>query len=158
MRRSFAILFAILAGMIATPVLASSYSIDVGTPKVSKSRVAVSVPVDVTCPELDPSYTLVIQIITVEVRQALGGRIAHGSGSAIGTSSGELLVVCDGTAQTVNVSVLADVSGPPFRSGWMTVTASAEFSAGVEQEPGCGCGSILIQEFFSSGAVDRRAK
>ena len=40
----------------------------------------------------------------------------------------------------------------------MTVTATGEFWAGVEFEPGCGCGSILVEESFSSGDVDRRAK
>ena len=158
MRRTFGVLAAIVLGMIATPVLASSYSIDVGSPTVSRSRVAVSVPVDVTCPELDPSYTLVSQSITVSVRQAVHGKIANGSAVASGSSSRELLVVCDGTAQTVNVTVLADTSGPPFKNGWMTITATAEFWAGVEFEPGCGCGSILIEEFFSSGALDRRAR
>ena len=86
MRRSFAVIAAILVGMIATPVLASSYSIDVGSPTISRSRVAVTVPVEVTCPELDPSYTLVSQSIAVSVRQAVHGKIA--SGLAPGT--GEL--------------------------------------------------------------------
>jgi hypothetical protein len=157
MRRSFAVLAAILVGMVATPVLASSYSIDVGSPTVSRSRVAVTVPVDVTCPELDPSYTLVIQSIAVSVRQAVHGKIAHGLAIA-NASPGERLVVCDGTAKTVNVTVLANPSGPPFKNGWMTVTATGSFSAGVEFEPGCGCGSILVEESFSSGVVDRRAK
>jgi hypothetical protein len=158
MRRSFAVLAAILVGMVATPVLASSYSIDVGSPTISRSRVAVTVPVDVTCPELDPSYTLVSQSITVEVRQAVHGKIANGLAFANGSSSRELLVACDGTPQTVNVMVLANPSGPPFKNGWMSIRATGEFWAGVEFEPGCGCGSILIEESFSSGAVDRRAK
>ena len=158
MRRSFAVLAAIVVGMVATPVLASSYSIDVGSPTVSRSRVAVTVPVDVTCPELDPSYTLVSQSITVEVRQAVHGKIASGLAFANGSSSRELLVVCDGTSQTVNVTVLANPSGAPFKNGWMTVRATGEFWAGVEFEPGCGCGSILVEESFSSGLVDRRAK
>jgi hypothetical protein len=158
MRRSFAVLAAILVGMVATPVLASSYSMDVGSPTVSRSQVAVTVPVEVTCPELDPSYTLVIQSITVGVRQAVHGKIAHGMAFANGSSSRELLVECNGTAETVNVTVLADPSGPPFKNGWMTITATGSFSAGVEFEPGCGCGSILVEESFSSGVVDRRAK
>ena len=117
MRRSFAVLAAILVGMIATPVLASSYSIDVGSPTISRSRVAVTVPVEVTCPELDPSYTLVSQSIAVSVRQAVHGKIASGLAFANGSSSRELLVVCDGTAQTVNVTVLANPSGPRSRMG-----------------------------------------
>lgn len=158
--RRIAAVFAtvLLVAVIVGPASASSYSLGIGSPTLSKSRVVVTVPVQVTCPALDPAFTLVGQSITVDVQQSAGRQIAHGSASVHGYSPDHLLVACDGTPKTVNVAVRADPTGPPFRGGWMSVSATAEFSAGVEDFPGCGCGSIEIIEFFSAGPVDRPAK
>jgi hypothetical protein len=159
MPRLASVLAAILAVTVGTgTVSASSYSLGIGSPTVNRSRVAITVPVEVTCPALDPSYTLWGQSITVSIEQAAGNAIAYGTGSAFGHSPDSPLVVCDGTPKTVSITVLADPASRPFSRGWLSVTASAEFWAGVEFEPGCGCGSILIDEFFGFGPVDRLAR
>jgi len=149
-----------LVALVATPVFASSYSLVAQSPTLGKSMVAVTVPVQVTCPALDPSYTLQGQIITVSVEQAVHKGIAHGTGQVYGNLVTGLLVVCDGTPKTVNVVVLADPSGAPFTKGWMSVAVNAEFFAGYwSGDPNClGCGSILIDDYPSAAAIDLRTK
>ena len=160
--RKLAVLLALLAVLAfgAGPVLASSYGLVAQSPTVGKSMVAVTVPVRVTCPAIDPSYTLQGQIITVSVEQAVHKAIAHGTGQVFGNLVTGLVVVCDGTPKTVNVVVLADPSGPPFTRGFMNVGVSAEFYAGIwNGDPNCpGCGSILIDDFPSAAPIDLRIK
>lgn len=150
----------VLVALLATPVMASSYSLVAQSPTLGKSKVSVTVPVQVTCPTLDPSYTLQGQSITVSVEQAVHKGIAHGSGQVFGDIPRGLPVVCDGTPHTVSVVVLADPTGAPFTKGWMSVGVSAEFFAGYwSGDPNClGCGSILIDDNPSAAPIDLRVR
>ena len=149
-----------LVALVAAPVLASSYALVAQSATLGKSMVSVTVPVKVTCPALDPSYTLQDQSITVSIEQGAHKGIAHGSGSIYGNLGTGLVVACDGTPHTVKVVVLADPSGLPFTKGWMNVTAIAEFAAGIwDGDPNClGCGSILIDDYPSAAPVEIRAQ
>jgi hypothetical protein len=149
--RSVALALGALLG-IAAPVAASDITVNIGAPTLSKSRVAVTVPVAVTCQPLDPTFDIVIETVSAHVAQAAGRRIASGSGTRTGGPTD--LFACDGASHTVSVAVLADTAGPPFHGGLASVTASVQVQAGVET-CGPGCGFIYYDVTVSVGPVDR---
>jgi hypothetical protein len=97
-----------------------------GSPSVSSSRVAVTVPVTISCSPFDPAL-LLSEVVTVSVEQAAGTGIAHGTAS-VGDPmlfGGPLLFPCDSTGHTFSMTVLADTSGRPFHGGQATFSGSA---------------------------------
>jgi hypothetical protein len=152
--RAVALAFGCLLA-VATPVAASDITLTIGSPSLSKSRVAVTVPLTVTCQPLDPTFDLVIETVTARVDQAAGQRIATGSASRTGSPSE--LFACDGASHIVAVTLLADTSGPPFHGGQASVLASVEVQAGVET-CGPGCGSIYYDVTATAGPVDRNLR
>jgi hypothetical protein len=143
----------LLAVLAASPVLAADYtSTPVGTASVSKSKVVVTVPMRLTCPAPDPSYDFHVQTVNLNVSEAIGKQIAHGSGGAFGLP----LIPCDGAPHTVNATVSADVTGPPFSKGWMSISGYTEFQEGI-QTCGPGCGQIYVDVFVPFGPVDIKA-
>jgi hypothetical protein len=155
---------AVLAGTVAValaaaPVFASSYALVAQSASLGKSMVSVTVPVKVTCPAVDPSYTLQGQAISVSIEQGVHKAVAHGTGAIYGNLGTGLPVVCDGTPKTVSVVVLADPTGPPFTKGWMSVTVTGEFYEGYwNGDPSClGCGSIILDDFPVAAPIELRA-
>jgi len=76
------------------------------------ARVALTVPVTVSCPPFDPILTtqglsLVQEYIAVNVEQASGRQIARGSSSLYSFPPGPWSFACDGGSTTINVMVLA---------------------------------------------------
>ncbi len=104
-------------------------------------RVLVSVPVSVVCTDI-AGLTPFFDRITVNVNQAFGTSISHGSATisavfGFGTTSTPLFT-CNGT--TVNqfvIPVLADTSGTPFHGGPAIVTADTVREEGTSCGPGC---------------------
>jgi hypothetical protein len=93
-------------------------------------RVAISVPVTVTCNAPSPGLLVFSQSVSVVVEQASGKQIARGT-AGIGGSFPNLLFACDGTQKTLSVSVLADPAGPPFHGGSAVMRVTATATAGV---------------------------
>jgi hypothetical protein len=118
----------------ATAATAQATTISLGAPSLS-GRVAITEPVTVSCSPFDPSLTLFGESVNVSVEQASGRSIARGSGSAFGFVPA-LLFACDGSQNTVPVTILADTAGPPFHGGTVVVSASASASAGTPCFPG----------------------
>lgn len=107
----------------------SGMTVSFGSPSLSPSRVAITVPVNVSCAPFDPTL-LLSSFVSVSVEQASGTGIAHGFGS-LGASfvpGFPLPFPCDGASHTVSVTVLADTSGRPFHGGPATVSGFAEAS------------------------------
>lgn len=131
--RVLSVLGIVLAVALA-PVSASatSDSMMVTTPASLHltAKVLVTVPVRVTCADLQaPGLVAMQDQISVSIEQAHGRTISHGGASLVGgpmIGPTALLLVCDGTTvNTFDVNVLADTSGSPFKSGPAVVTTSA---------------------------------
>jgi hypothetical protein len=97
--------------------------------------VAITVPVTVTCSAFDPSLTLTYENINVQVEQAAGKSIAHGSYVAM-NGLPTLLFPCDGSQTTVPVTINADPAGPPFHRGPAVFTSIASAVAYTPCFPG----------------------
>ena len=117
-----------------TAATAQATTISLGAPSLS-GRVAITEPLTVSCSPFDPSLTLFSEGVNVSVEQASGRSIAHGSGFA-GSFLPTLMFACDGSQNTVPVTVLADTGGPPFHGGTAVISASASASAGTPCFPG----------------------
>jgi hypothetical protein len=130
----------LVAAVTASAATADSgMTMSLGSPNLL-SRVAVSVPVTVSCSPFDPSLTLFSEGVSVSVAQASGTAIAHGSGFINSFSFGSgftPLFPCDNAGHTVTVNVFADPTGPPFHGGPAVFSASAGASAGLSCGPGC---------------------
>jgi hypothetical protein len=125
------------AAMAATAAAAQAMTVSIGQPSLA-ARVAVTVPVTVSCSAFDPSLTLFSTQASVNIEQAAGQGIAHGTGSAFGGPFSALLWPCDGSSRTVPVVVLASPGGPPFHGGPAVVSAAAQAMAGISCGfPGC---------------------
>jgi hypothetical protein len=109
-------------------------TISPGTPSLT-GRVAITVPVTVTCSAFDPSLTLTSENINVQVQQAAGKSIAHGSSFTMNFLSA-LLFPCDGSQTTVPVTIYADPAGPPFHRGPAVFTSVASAGASTPCFPG----------------------
>jgi hypothetical protein len=113
---------------------ADAMTISLGAPQLT-SRVAITEPVTVTCSPFDQSLTLVSESINLQVEQAAGRAIAHGSASRFGFLP-TLLFPCDGSQNTVPITISADPAGPPFHGGQAVFTASASAGAATPCFPG----------------------
>jgi hypothetical protein len=131
---------ALLVGSATAAVLAGSTSVasamtmSVGDPSLT-AKVLVEVPVTVSCSPFDPSLTPLSENAFVSIEQAVGKQIARGSGG-VGSPT-PLLFPCDGADHTVDVGVLADPAGPPFKRGAAVVRGSASASAAQQCGPTC---------------------
>ena len=106
---------AFLAAFVATASAAEALTISPGTRSLT-GRVAITAPVMVTCSPFDPTLTLDSESINVQVEQAAGKAIAHGTGVTSGFSP-TLLFPCDGSQRTNPITIYADAAGPPFHRG-----------------------------------------
>jgi hypothetical protein len=153
--RSVALAGAISAFAFAAPS-ADAMTIRVGDPTLI-GRVALSVPVSVSCAPFDASYTLLSTNVSVSVQQASGKDIASGSGFMSGGIFGQPgpLFTCDDAEHDVTVPVSANTAGPPFHGGHVVVNANASASAGQPCFPGStNCFTNVISQFASSGPVE----
>jgi autotransporter translocation and assembly factor TamB len=135
----------------ATASAASAMTVSYGSPQLV-GRVSINVPLKVTCSPFDPALTLIGTGAGVSVEQAAGQGIAVGSGSTFNMAGPNLAYTCDGTEQTVNVSVLANPSGPPFHGGQAVFNASANANAGQPCFPGStNCFTNIITQSATTG-------
>ena len=156
-RRPFAVLTvaAALLAVVAAPA-EGAISLRLGSPDLIR-RVAIQVPVYVSCSPFDASLTHYASEISVSVMQAAGTSIARGSGLTYGstTSSLPLPYLCDGAEHLVPVSVSATTPGPPFHGGWAVFTVRATAFAGMPCFPGStGCFMNLQQNSGSLGPTE----
>lgn len=124
------------AGVLTLAITASAsaaMTVSLGEPNLS-SRVAISVPVTVSCGPFDPALTHFSSGASVSVEQAAGSRIARGNGMTF-SSLPDLLFACDSAAHTFAVNVLADTNGPPFHGGPAVLVATAAAGAGIPCSP-----------------------
>jgi hypothetical protein len=125
---------AVLAACAATGSAADALTISPGTPSLT-GRVAITAPVTVTCSPFDPTLTLDSENINLQVEQAAGKAIAHGTGST-GSFSPTSLFPCDGSQSTVPITIYADPAGPPFHRGKAVFTETASAGAATACFPG----------------------
>ena len=144
------------ASVIVTAAPAAhAMTVRVGNPTLI-GRVAMSVPVAVSCTPFDPAFTYFSDGVFVSVQQPAGRDIASGAGSVFGSNSGEpqLLFPCDGTEQALTVPVTVNSASPPFHGGHAVANASASATAGQPCFPGStGCFTNLISQSASTGPV-----
>lgn len=146
--------------VVAAAPAANAMTVRVGDPTLI-DRVAISVPLAVSCTPFDPAYTYVSDGVSVSVQQASGRDIAFGSGylsgGVYGMGQPSLLFACDGTEQTVTVPVSANTAGPPFHGGPAVINASANAAAAQPCYPGAtNCYTNFISQTASTGAVEVR--
>jgi hypothetical protein len=144
---------AAVGAFAAAASTAAAMTISLGTPDLT-GRVAITEPVTVTCTAFDQSLTLDSESVSLQVQQAAGRSIAHGSASSFSFLP-TLLFPCDGSQTTVPVTVSADPTGPPFHGGPAVFTASAAASAATPCFPGsttCFTSPVASQT-ASSGAT-----
>ncbi len=125
---------AIIAAFAATASAADALTISPGKPSLT-ARVAITEPVTVTCSPFDPTLTLDSESINVQVEQAAGKAIAHGTASS-SSFLPTLLFPCDGTQNTVPITIYADPAGPPFHRGKAVFTETASAGAATPCSPG----------------------
>jgi hypothetical protein len=125
---------AIIAACAGIPSTADAMTVSLGTPSLT-SRVAITEPVTVACSPFDSSLTLASENIHVDVEQAAGKAIAHGSATN-GSFLPALLFTCDGSQRSVPMTLYADPTGPPFRGGQAVFTVAASASAATPCFPG----------------------
>jgi len=106
---------AALAGGAGAATASAAATIALGAQADLIGRVAVQVPVTVTCGPFAPGTFFVFGFVSVS--QASGREIASGGTQFTG-------VQCDGAPQTVTLAVSANTSGPPFHNGKAVATAS----------------------------------
>jgi hypothetical protein len=92
-------------------------------------------PVTVTCSPFDTTLTLDSESINVQVEQAAGKAIDHGSSFTSGFTP-TLLFPCDGSQSTVPITIYADAAGPPFHPGKAVFTETASAGAATPCFPG----------------------
>lgn len=115
-----------------------SMTITVGdVAEVLAGGVAVVVSVTVSCAPPDGERLMFSQSVAVQLFQASGRAIARGTGAVGGFGVGSLPFACDGTAESVSVTVVADVAGPPFHGGRALASVSGNVCAGLSCGPGC---------------------
>lgn len=124
----------ILIVFAATASAATAATVTLGTPTLT-GRVAITEPITVTCSPFDPSLTLTSETIYVQVEQAAGTAIAHGSAVSAGFLPA-LQFPCDGIPTTIPITINADSAGPPFHGGNAVFTASVTANAATPCFPG----------------------
>ena len=125
---------AILAAFAATASTADALTISPGKPSLT-GRVAITEPVTVTCSPFDPTLMLTSESINVQVEQAAGKAIAHGTDFS-SSFSPTVLFPCDGSQSTVPITIYADPAGPPFHRGKAVFTETASAGAATPCFPG----------------------
>lgn len=125
---------AVVGAFAAAASTAGAMTISLGTPNLT-GRVAITEPVTVTCTAFDQSLTLVSESVSLQVQQAAGQSIAHGSEASFSFLP-TLLFPCDGSQTTVPVTISADPAGPPFHGGPAVFMASATATASTPCFPG----------------------
>jgi hypothetical protein len=154
----FAALLGVASALSIAAPTAEAMTVRIGDPTLI-GRVALSVPVSVTCTPFDASYTLVATGVSVSVQQASGKDIASGSGflsgglSAMGQPTP--LFACDDADHSVTVPVSANTAGSPFHGGHVVVNATASASAGQPCFPGStNCFFNFITQSATTGPVE----
>ncbi|SFS05687.1 hypothetical protein SAMN04487846_2012 [Microbacterium sp. cf046] len=114
-----------------TPAWAATNTITVGSAADLTVKIAIAVPVTIVCDPLsDPG---VASQVFVSVKQANGKQISTGSGQLYATPGTGTVLTCDGSTQNnVVVRVLADQGSGPFKNGAAYVTASFEYTGGID--------------------------
>ena len=127
---------ALLAGFASSA--SADMTMSVGTPSLT-SKVLVDVPITASCSPFDPSLTPYSSGASVSIEQAVGKSIARGSGYLSSGWPSPLAFPCDGADHTLDVGVVPDPAGPPFRHGDAAVRASATAYAAIPcpWSPGC---------------------
>ena len=138
---------AIVAAVIApTTIAAQEMTVTFGTPDLI-GRVAINVPVNVSCPAFNSTLTMFDTMVSVTVEQAAGTDIASGTAFTSGFVP-NLQFACDGSVHAVSINLLANPSGPSFHGGPAVFSASVSADAGISCGPGC-FGNIVTQ--FANG-------
>lgn len=155
--RSAAVL-AVAGAFAAGAPVASAMTIRAGDPTLV-DRVALTVPVSVSCSPFDPAYSLYSTSVSVSVQQPSGKDIANGWGYVAGgfatMGSPSLLFACDDVEHSVTVPVSVNAAGPPFHGGHAVVNATAWASAGQPCYPGSTtCYLNPISQSASTGPVE----
>ena len=134
---------------------AQAMTLAVGSPELT-ARIVVTVPVTVTCDQFSPTLTVFSQSISIRVEQAAGRAIARGTGQVFSSFPSPLLFPCDGNAQEILVSVLADPAGPPFHGGKAIVSANGSAEAGTPSPFGSGFIAPFDRQTVSVPSVEVR--
>jgi len=115
----------------ATPAWAATNTITVGTAADLTVKIAISVPVTIVCDALtDPG---VASTVSVSVKQANGKQISTATGNLYATPGVGTILTCDGSTQNnVVVRALPDQGSGPFKNGAAYVTASFNYSGGID--------------------------
>jgi hypothetical protein len=123
---------ATMIGGAVAPAASAATTITIPDTADLIGRVAVEMPVTVTCGPFD-IYSL---IGDVQVSQAAGQNIAQAAGGFFGQAGFAVSggVLCDGSPQTVTVSMNANSAGPPFHNGPAVASASAFVFSGLTSE------------------------
>ncbi|HET6600324.1 MAG TPA: hypothetical protein VFG57_00060 [Gaiella sp.] len=129
MRMRKTVWIAVVAVALGVASSASAMTATLGEPNLV-GKVALDVPITVTCDPPSFGLEMFFQTVSVVVEQAAGKQIARGS-AAIANSYPQLLFPCNGTAVALSVPVLADATGPPFHGGKAVVRVTLTAEAGV---------------------------
>jgi len=148
---------AVSAVTLALAGTAQAMTLAVGSPELA-ARIAVTVPVTVTCSPFSPSLTLISQSVTVRVEQAAGRAIARGTGSLFTSFPSPQLFPCDGSLHELSVAVVADPAGPPFHGGKAIVTVTGSSDAGTPSPFGQGFIAPFERQTASIPAVEVRLR
>jgi hypothetical protein len=142
------------AALVPISGAASGFTLTAGSPRLT-DRTLITMPVTVSCPAIDPTVATFIfnETVTVNAQQPAGRSFATASGTAFGSQTSSLIFPCDGSSTVLTVSMLANPSGPPFHGGPAIFTLSASVTAGFEAFPGCGCGSVTLNESAVAGPM-----
>jgi hypothetical protein len=115
----------------ATPAWASTNTITLGSAADLTVKIAISVPVTIVCDPLpDPG---VASTVLVQIKQANGKQISTASGALYATPGRGTILTCDGSTQNnVVVQALPDQGSGPFKNGAAYVTASFNYTGGID--------------------------
>ena len=156
------VLFGVCAiGLALVPAVASAAGLSIAPGSAGLTgKVALTVPVTVSCSASfwdTTTQELFQESISVNVEQASGRSIAHGSSTAYAILPDSLFVQCDGAPVTVPVTVWADVAGPPFHNGSAVVSGAIGLMAGTNCGfPGCYYNLTSISAGFSPQQIKVR--
>jgi hypothetical protein len=140
----------------AAPQAAQAITMRLGDPQLT-AKMAITVPVVVTCSPFDPGLTFARSGLSVSAQQAAGKAIAYGYGSIDSYGFGQRAFTCDGSEQTVPVTVMANTNGAPFHGGKAVISAYAFATAGVPCYPeATTCFYETATQTGSTGAVEAK--
>jgi hypothetical protein len=148
---------AVSAVTLALAGTAKAMTLAVGSPERT-ARIAVTVPVTVTCNPFGSSLTVFSQSISVRIEQAAGREIARGTGQVFSSFPSPLLFPCDGNTHELLVTVLADPAGPPFHGGKAIVSVNGSADAGTPSPFGSGFIARFDRQTVSVPSVEVRLR